>query len=269
MQRLGAGLARGAGWFALLVAGVLVLVAILGFVLRPAGTTPPVMSDALGPESGETVASYIERAARTLAGEPGDPGSAGADRWALVSLDEVLTATGAGEIADAAGIGRISQVEIYAPVADVAMPVLPAAVAAPGSDDAGQSGPLGRAVLSGVTNSQYMLDHPGAGVAAAGTADGGGAPSAGDARMRAQIDYTAGEALAGRRVVAGFIAHAGDEALDALARQPGVRAVEALPVDAVWGRFAVRPLLPEQRVAATPLRDTGEVPAPAPRVPAR
>lgn len=46
-----------------------------------------------------------------------------------------------------------------------------------------------------------------------------------------------------------------------MADQPWVRAVEALPPDAVWERFAVRPLQPQQVDAAYPLPDGGPVPA--------
>ena len=48
--------------------------------------------------------------------------------------------------------------------------------------------------------------------------------------------------------------------LNAVAALPGVRAVQALPADAVSGGFAVNPLLPAQSELAVPGPDTGPVP---------
>jgi hypothetical protein len=46
-----------------------------------------------------------------------------------------------------------------------------------------------------------------------------------------------------------------------VAGRDGVRAVEALPPDAVSGKFAVEPLLPEYIDVVGPLPDDGPVPA--------
>lgn len=251
---------RGLAWFAALVVGVVVLVAVLSAALRPHATTPPVMTDGLGPSSGDAVPDYLAAAAATLDSPVGDPA---APRFALATFDAARSVAEAAAAVDAAGIGRIAQAEIYAPVARVAMPVLPAAVAAPGPGDDGNAGPLGRAVATLLDNETYSLEHPGGGIASAGTSDATSAGVLGDARRRAQVAYTAGEAAAGRPVLVGLVVRADVPALRALAASPGIRAVEAVPPDAVWGRIAVRPLLPEQAATVAPLPDDGDVPVPA------
>ena len=64
---------------------------------------------------------------------------------------------------------------------------------------------------------------------------------------------TADALAGGEPAVVAALVHADTAALRRIAATPGVRAVEALPQDAVAGRFAVRPLLPQQTVRADPL----------------
>ena len=72
---------------------------------------------------------------------------------------------------------------------------------------------------------------------------------------------TAARIRAGDPAIIGLVVRAPPAQLRTLAQRPGVRAVEALPSDAVWGRFAVRPLQPQQLETASPLPDAGPVPA--------
>src|SRR5699024_9333043 len=122
------------------------------------------------------------------------------------------------------------------PEPGVAMPVLTQTLAEPAAGEAGRAPVLARA-LDRIAR------------AAAGTQDTGRAAQA--------------HALTATRVRAG--APAGSVLsvpADTATRRdvPCGRAVGALPPDAVWCRFAVRTLLPQQRDAADPL--PGGAPAP-------
>lgn len=254
---------RAVGWFLFIVVGVVTVVAMLTVALRPGASTPPIMSDALGPENGERVDDYLAFAASTLGDPDWDPS---APRWALVSYDVARPAGEAAAAIDATGIERISQVLINTPVEGVSMPVIPAAVAAPTSTDDGHSGPLGRAATSAVTNGLYALDHPGEGVPTAGTTGEQAPMRPADARERAKFEFTADAVAHGGEAVIGVIVRADIAQLRALADAPdasAVRSVEALPPDAAWGRFAVRPLLPGYTDVVAPLPDDAAVPEPA------
>ena len=251
------------GWFLLVVAGVVLVVAMLTAALRPGAATPPIMSDALGPDNGQRVDDYLAYAASTLDDPAGDPGDR---RWALVSYDDARPVGEAAAPIDAAGITRISQVLLATPVEGVSMPVIPAAVAAPTSTDAGHSGPLGRAAASAVINGFFALDHPGRGVPTAGTTTEQAPVRPADARERAKFELTAETVSRGGPSVIAVIVRADIAPLRALAGPRGtgaVRSVEALPPDAVWGRFAVRPLLPGYTDVVAPLPDNAAVPEPA------
>ena len=260
MGALAARPVRAVGWFVLIVVGVVIVVAMLTAALRPGSASPPIMSDSLGPENGESVEDYLAFAASTLDDPAGDPG---APRWALVSYDAARPAREAATAIDAAGIERISQVLVNTPVEGVSMPVIPAAVAAPTSADDGHAGPLGRAAASAVTNGLYALDHPGEGVPPAGTTGERASLRPADARERAMFELTADTVAHDGEVVIGVIVRADIAELRALADRGGptsVRSVEALPPDAVWGRFAVRPLLPSYTDVVAPLPDDAAVP---------
>lgn len=248
---------RAAGWFAVIVVGVVIVVAMLTAALRPSTSTPPIMSDALGPENGERIDEYVAFASSTLDEPAGDRS---APRWALVSYDAARPVPEAAAAIDSAGIGRISQVLLYTPVEDVSMPVISAAVAAPSPGDTGHAGPLGRAATSAVINGIYALDHPGTGVPSAGTTGEQLSGQLGDERRREETEYTASVVESGGETIIGLIVRATPGELRRLRDEPGVRAVEALPPDAVWGRFAVRPLLPGYTDVVAPLPDSGAVP---------
>lgn len=248
---------RAAGWFVVIVVGVVIVVAMLTAALRPTSSIPPIMSDALGPDNGQRIDDYVAHAASTLDNPTGERGT---PRWALVSYDAARTVPEAAAAIDSAGIGRISQALIYTPVEDVSMPVLSAAVAAPTSEDSGHAAALERAATSAVTNGVYALDHPGTGVPSAGTTGEQMPAQLGDERRRDELGYTASVVDAGGEAIIGLIVRASTDELHSLRSERGVRAVEALPPDAVWGRFAVRPLLPGYTDVVAPLADTGAIP---------
>ena len=79
-------------------------------------------------------------------------------------------------------------------------------------------------------------------------------------RSAAAGALTATRIRAGDPAIIGLIVRAAPEQLREVARLPDVRAVEALPADAVWGRFAVRPLQPQFSTTASPLPDTAPIP---------
>jgi hypothetical protein len=83
----------------------------------------------------------------------------------------------------------------------------------------------------------------------------------GETERQAQIAAVSSAVLARNcACVIGVVVRGDHEALTALRSAPDVRAVEALGADAVAGRFAVRPLLPEQVETVVPGPDDGLVP---------
>jgi hypothetical protein len=84
---------------------------------------------------------------------------------------------------------------------------------------------------------------------------------AGGSDRAAQVAAVSAARLAARcACVAGALVRADSATLMSIAQRERVRAVEALPPDAVYGRIAVTPLLPEQDVTAGPGPDDGPVP---------
>jgi hypothetical protein len=204
-------------------------VALVVLVLVLGAATPPrpssIATDRLGPDSGEPVSGYLDRARASLA-DPAAPGP----RWALVSFDREQTAAQAYRTAD--GV-RVSQMLLRVPLDRVQTPL----------------------VVVDVAGEESALRAP---AVAAGRLFG----SAGEWDRQARIDSVSAARLAQDcPCVVGLTVHGDPDALRALAAAPGVRAVEALPADAVFGRFAVTPLLPEQTQTASPGPDDGEVPA--------
>ena len=123
---------------------VLALVVILTALRTELPRNPGVMSDALGPDHGEPVAEYLDRAAASLGDEVvggGDDAVAGgggaaddrdddndtpsltsaAPRWALVSAAQAWTTADAEAVA--MGLPRVSGLMVQVPVDGVAMPV--------------------------------------------------------------------------------------------------------------------------------------------------
>lgn len=211
------------------VLALVALVVVLG-VLNPPRRAP-VATDRLGPDSGEPVAQYLDRAAAGLADLETGTGTAesAAEHWALASLTTERTAPDAYRLA--AGV-RVSELLFRVPLDRVQTPL----------------------VVVGVAGEQSAAR---AAAVAAGRMQG----SAGEWDRQAQIDAVSAARLsADCACVVGLTVRGDPAALRALAATPGVRSVEALPADAVFGRFAVVPLLPGQTEMVAPGPDDGAVP---------
>lgn len=194
---------------------VLVLVVVLAGALNPVPRAS-VRSDVLGPDNGDLVADYLARAGATLDG--GDPGES---RWALVSFVRPV------EVADVAVLPevRVAQVLFRVPIDRVQTPLV--TVAVPAHPEALRRAPA---------------------VAAARLQ----APAAGTDRTARIAQVSADRLAAGCACVVGVVVRGTPSQLRNLTRGPDVRAVEALPADAVAGRFAVVPLLPEHTDVVAP-----------------
>ncbi|UOT01828.1 hypothetical protein MPY17_22890 [Rhodococcus opacus] len=209
---------------AVLTAAALIAVTVVLGVLHPVRRAP-VSTDTLGPDNGEVVADYLARADRSL-----DAAGARREQWALVSFTRPVTTE---LVRDAASGTRVSQVLFRVPLDRVQTPLVPVSVAA---GDAA----LARASVLAAGRAQAMT---------------------GETERQAQIAAVSAAELARNcACVIGVVVRGDHEALTALRSAPDVRAVEALGADAVAGRFAVRPLLPEQVEIVAPGPDDGIVP---------
>ncbi|WP_410876514.1 hypothetical protein [Nocardia sp. A7] len=219
----------GHGRFALRNAAVYAITAIGAVILLVVAFREPppasaVATDRLGPAPGEQVEQYLIDARTSLDGADTD------QHWALVSFTEYVTPQ---QLPAAAEGLRISGVIQHVPVDRVQTPVI--TVATPGGDEpAVKSGEA----AAGLVAAQRFRDQRSADIARLT-----------ESRLRAGCACTAG------LVVRGTLPQLRD-----LATQPGVRAVQALPADAVAGRFAVSPLLPGSGDTVTPIPDDGPVP---------
>ena len=217
---------RGALEACVLVVVALGLCAVVG-VLNPL-PRPGVGTDALGPENGETVEGYVSRAASSV-----EDARADTDRhWALVSFS---SGTSPAQAYDALGEVRIAQVLLRVPMERVQTQVIAIGVA--GNE-------------SSVISSEDI---------AASRLQG----STGQWDRQSQIDAASSARLAsGCDCVVGLIVYATGEVLSALGDDIQVRAVEALPADAIAGKFAVRAFLPDYVDIVGPLPDDGPIPPP-------
>ena len=227
-------LAKAAGvGLVIVLALVVILTALRTELPRSAG----VMTDAVGPEAGESIAGYRDRAAATLT-----VGGAGNDlHWALVSADTEWSAAGAAGVVQ--DLPRASALLVRVPVDGVAMPVTESVVAEPVAGEDSRVATFARGLER----------------TAVGSASAAATVPAGDRGGR-KAALTATRLRAGAPAIIGLVVRGTINQLRAVADAPGVRAVEALPADAVWGQFAVRPLLPQQTDAADPLPDDAPVP---------
>ncbi len=211
-----------AGFGALVIVAVAVIV--LGWAQPP--RTAVIATDRLGPDSGEPVTDYLQRAEMSLAGSDTAP------RWALVTL---RTGLAAEAVADTVAGLRVSQVLYHVPVERVYTPVItvpvPAGAAALRAAQPAAAGAMGHVRAD---------DDRSRRIAAVLTA-----------RLRS------GCACAVDLVVRGTLAQ-----LRGLASHTAIRSVQALPPDAAAGAFAVLPLLPEQLDTVVPGPDDGVVPDP-------
>ncbi|WP_010540607.1 hypothetical protein [Dietzia alimentaria] len=225
---------------------VLALVAILTALRTDPPRSPGVMSDAVGPEHDEPVDDYAARVSDTLATADGDRDTA---RWALVSLTDPWSVAEAADVVR--DLPRVSRMFVQVPVDGVAMPVTGATLPEPIAGDSGR----GEVFDRGLRQVSAVL---GAGTA---PTDRAGENVAGEGRAAAVASLTVSRIRASDPAIIGLLARGTSEQLRVVAEHPRVRAVEALPPDAVWGRFAIRPLLPQQTEVASPLPDTAPVPA--------
>lgn len=261
---------------------VLALVVILTALRTELPRNPGVMSDALGPDHGEPVAEYLDRAAASLGDEVvggGDDAVAGgggaaddrdddndtssltsaAPRWALVSAAQAWTTADAEAVA--LDLPRVSGLMVQVPVDGVAMPVTEVVLTEPVAGESSRGPVMSRGLKRAADGLEAAP--PGS----AGPASGAGLDPGADAGRGVDVDRAAATAAltatrirAGAPAIIGLVVRATPGQLREVARLPGVRAVEALPADAVWGRFAVRPLQPQFSETASPLPDTAPIP---------
>lgn len=211
------------------VLGSVVVAALVIGALAVIGHLNPVRqsivsTDRLGPDSGEQVAEYLARAEESLRSDTTEP------RWGSVSFDRELTAEQVRTVAD--GV-RISQVLVRVPLDRVQTPIL--TVGVPGSE---------RSVLNSTARAASLA-----------------AASFGVGDRQTQIAAVSQRRLLdGCACVVTVVVRGTPAELTELAGRPDVRAVQALPPDAVSGKFAVEPLLPEYVDVVGPLPDDGLVP---------
>lgn len=210
-----------------ITAGALpVLIVLLG-VLNPP-RSEGVFTDRLGPDQGEPVADYLARARDSL------QGADDAEHWALVSFTEHLPTTA---LPDTARGLRVGQVIYHVPIDRVATPLV--AVQVPAND---------RALLrSGEDAASELLDRRQRGTDP-------------DERTSRVLDVSITRLRENRACAVGLVVRAPPNRLRELADDPGIRAVQALPADAVAGRFAVAPLFPTETDIVGPMPDDGPVP---------
>ncbi|MBS2989778.1 MULTISPECIES: hypothetical protein [Rhodococcus] len=215
------------------VAVVVGVAAVVGVGFANPVLTPPITTDTLGPDSGEAVPDYLDRARDSVASVDGPV-------WALVSftkaltVDEVITSTSSVQVpgAEVSGV-RVSRVMFRVPIERVQTPLM--SVPVPDNDEAVRRSP---------------------GVAATRLISLGG-----DTDRQQQVALASAKQLsAGCTCAVGVLVRATPEGLDAITRESNVRAVEALPSDASPWLAAVRPLLPEYVDVVAPGPDDGPVP---------
>ena len=212
---------------------VVAVAAVVGVGFANPVPTPPIRTDSLGPDSGEAVSDYLDRARDSIAALDGPV-------WALVSftkaltVDEVITTTSSSQVSSVRVPDvRVARVMYRVPIERVQTPLM--SVPVPDNDEAVRRSP---------------------GVAATRLASLGG-----DTDRQQQVALASAKHLsAGCACAVGVLVRATPEGLDAIARESNVRAVEALPSDASPWLAAVRPLLPEYVDVVAPGPDDGPVP---------
>ncbi|MCL2532948.1 MAG: hypothetical protein FWE39_02180 [Nocardiaceae bacterium] len=211
---------------------VLAVVVLAGAVLGLGVANPVpaarISTDRLGPDSGEQVSEYLDRAQATLNAD-GDEDPA-TQHWALVSLDAPVTPS---QLLDIAGGIRVSQVLFRVPLDRAQTPMVAIPVAAnPTAVERAPSVAAARLQAS-------VVGHDRPSLLAAYSANRLSAPDC--------------------ACVVGATVRGSLEQLRALDAAASVRAIEALPSDAVAGSFAVSPLLPEQVDVVLPGPDDAEL----------
>ena len=121
------------------VAVVVGVAAVVGVGFANPVPTPPIRTDTLGPDSGEAVPDYLDRARDSVASVDGPV-------WALVSftkaltVDEVITSTSSVQVpgAEVSGV-RVSRVMFRVPIERVQTPLM--SVPVPDNDEAVRRSP--------------------------------------------------------------------------------------------------------------------------------
>ncbi|PFX10886.1 hypothetical protein [Nocardia farcinica] len=237
--------------------GVVVSAALLvGFFAVLGVLVPPresgVGTDRLGPEHGEAVADYRARARQSL------DGADTAERWALVSFTAPLPP---GQLTGLGADLRIAQVlyqvpmpRVRTPLTVVPVPAGAAAVLASAEAAASQlRDALDPNALDPDTIDPDTIDPD---TIDPDTIDRNTA----DERYRRVLGVAAQRLTDGCACAVGVVVRGPLDRLRTLAENPAVRAVEALPADAIAGRFGVVPLLPEHVDVVAPGPDDGPVP---------
>ncbi|WP_280406789.1 hypothetical protein [Nocardia carnea] len=215
---------RGLG-FGAAAAFCVVLVVVLGIRYPPAGDG--ISTDRLGPDTAESITGYLDRARDSLTG-PDD-----GDRWALVSFTEYRPAAAlAGHLTGVRVSQALYQVplpRVATPLAAVPVPDSPAALARSGDDAAWRLADRRRFAADGSRGARIL-------------------------------DTSIARLRAGCACAPGALVRAPLSRLRELAARPDIRAVQALPADAVAERFALAPLLPDSADPVMPPPDDGPVP---------
>ncbi|WP_062988665.1 hypothetical protein [Nocardia anaemiae] len=202
--------------------GFVVLIVVLGSLNppRPSG----ISTDRLGPERGERVADYLARARDSLSGSDTE------EHWALVSFTEPLTPD---QIPAHSGGLRIAAASHHVWIPRVNTPIVTVQL------------PAGNAVaVASADNAAWQLV----------------AQRAADERTDRINAVSAGRLRAGCACTVGLVVRGSLPELRNLATQNDIRAVQALPADAVATSFAIVALLPESEEIALPGTDDGPVP---------
>lgn len=216
------------------VLGVLLMTLAASLVVagqRPGQPVPPPLPgvERLGPDPGEPVATYLERAAASL------PAPRAGAAWALVQL------TGYRDAGAAARLGRgvrIARVVLRVPLPRV------------------QTAQVTRVVAGQRPAAELAAAMRAAAAARAAAATQAAQPS----RMAAVAAAEAGRLRNGCGCVLALLVRGDRAALQHLATRDGVRAVHAARVGTPPQGLALAPLLPEQREVAGPVPDDGPVP---------
>ncbi|MGV9616863.1 hypothetical protein [Nocardia xishanensis] len=207
-------------------------VAVIAFMAVLGALNPPrdigIGTDRLGPDRAEPVAAYLARARDSLSGADTE------QHWALVSFTEPITPPA---IPGHSGGLRIGQVLHHVSIPAVQTPIV--AVQVPAGDAV--------AVASADAAAWQLLDQ----LASTGPIG---------ERYQRVMTVSISRLRAGCACTVGLIVRGTLADLRNLASADGIRAVEALPADAVAGHFAVTPLLPEHTDTVVPGPDDAPVP---------
>lgn len=213
-------------WLPVVIAVIGAAAVVVGMGLANPVRPLAVATDRLGPDSGEAVLHYQARARQSLVTDNADP------HWALVSFDTGQTSEQAAAVVSGA---RISKALFQVQLPRVQTPVVAVQTAA--------GDPVGQLELASIV--------------AAGQVQSALADS--DRAQRVD-DYSAAQLRSGCACIIGLLVRAPIPTLARIETAAGVRAVEALPADAVYGHFSLVPLLPAQTDYVLPLPDDGPVP---------